>query len=126
MPVHSLINKESYKIKKYYALSSIVMTEMRLLLLRLFVIFLFSLRVSSLFLFNLRGQNRFAFIYILTSCFSFRFIGLRMNIISKWDKHSYTRGGNIRRREIIHYNKMYFQWWKNLSLKVQFFVAKNL
>ena len=33
--------------------------------------------------------------------FSFRFIVLRINIISRWDKHSCTRWGNIRRREII-------------------------
>ena len=26
----------------------------------------------------------------------------------------------------VHYNKMYFQWWKNSSLKVQVFVVKNL
>ena len=70
---------------------------MRLLLLKLFIIVFLSPRVPSLFLFNLRGcsKNRFSQVYVLTSYFSFSVNILRNIIISKWNKHSFTRRGNI-------------------------------
>ena len=102
--------------------STTVMIEMRLLWLRLLIFSLIAFRVSSLFLLHLRGcsYNRFAFVLIvLTSYHSFSFIFLKIFIISRWDKNSLTRGGNMRRvREFIPQANSVRSWF----LEVQHFI----